>query len=106
MEQKGTYKFTMEATRDLHRIWRYSVRHWSMEQADLYFIELIGAAHLVADNPELGLDRSDIGPCIRGIKKTDIFFSIWSSPTELSLPVYFMRGWILKVGSVNLFNII
>lgn len=69
MEPKGTYRFTMEATRDLHRIWRYSVRHWSMEQADLYFIELIGAAQLVADNPELWLDRSDISPGIRGIKK-------------------------------------
>lgn len=69
MEPKGTYRFTMEATRDLHRIWRYTVRKWSPEQADLYFNELIETAKLIADNPALELDRSDIDPGIRAIRK-------------------------------------
>ena len=68
----------MEATRDLHRIWRYTVRKWSVEQADLYFNELIETAKLIAANPELGLDRSEIDHGIRVIKKIRhlIFYTV------------------------------
>ncbi|WP_163383310.1 type II toxin-antitoxin system RelE/ParE family toxin [Cyclobacterium jeungdonense] len=65
----GRYKFTREATKDLHRIWRHTVRIWSVQQADLYFDQLLEMCQLIADNPDLGSERNFIKPGLRGIKK-------------------------------------
>lgn len=76
MQAKGTYKFTMEATRDLHRLRRFTVRKWSL-------IELIDTAKLIANNPALGLDRSDIDRGIRGIKKNRHLISYTVEPDRI-----------------------
>ncbi len=65
----GKYRFTQEATRDLYRIWRYTYKKWSVEQADYYFDQLLEICQLIADNPELGSERNSVMPGLRALKK-------------------------------------
>jgi toxin ParE1/3/4 len=55
-------RFSPRARRDLDEIWEYSVRVWSIEQAEAYVRSLSQTLALLTANPRLGRNADDIRP--------------------------------------------
>lgn len=72
------YKLSRLALRDLSEIWNYSVDTWSEAQADKYYLEILHACELIANDPALGKSFADIAPALLGYKtgKHIIFYQI------------------------------
>ena len=47
-------KLTPKARADLDAIWDYTVRQWSIDQAEIYLASLGKTMQLLVENPELG----------------------------------------------------
>ncbi len=52
------YKISIEAEKDLEKIWIYTFENWSMEQADRYVNQIIDEIEYIAVKPENGKDFS------------------------------------------------
>lgn len=64
----ANYRFTNKAVDDLTRIWNYTFRKWSENQADKYYYMLIENCREVAINPELGKNYSEVIENLFGFK--------------------------------------
>ena len=47
---KNQYRISQEAIDDLNKIWIYSFKKWSKEQADRYYNSIISDIEFIADN--------------------------------------------------------
>ena len=47
---KNQYRISQEAINDLNKIWAYTLKKWSKEQADRYYDLIITEIEFVADN--------------------------------------------------------
>lgn len=54
-----------EAFRDLDAIWDYTIETWSAEQAESYLSGLDRVLHLLAEQPQIARERSEIRPGAR-----------------------------------------
>ena len=54
------YKFTGKAERDLEDIIDYTLQQWGILQTQTYLDELEARGQLLADNPDLGVERENI----------------------------------------------
>ena len=54
------YRIHQSVYDELEEIWRYSLEHWGIEQADDYVRSLIARFQWLADNPRAGKPRDDI----------------------------------------------
>lgn len=50
-----------DARTDLSDIWFYSLSHWGKAQADRYARQILAQISGLADNPELGRPRPELG---------------------------------------------
>jgi toxin ParE1/3/4 len=48
------YTIRERAQADLIEIWRYTARRWSVDQADVYYRDVMSSVEKVADEPTLG----------------------------------------------------
>lgn len=66
------------AERDLESIWTYTVRQWSVEQADRYIDFLTSAFAELADSPMIALACDHIRPGYRrwGVERHMIYFRV------------------------------
>lgn len=56
----GKYQLTNDAAADLEKIYTYSIENFGAEQARGYLLSLDDLFDLLADNPRLGRDCSNI----------------------------------------------
>lgn len=54
------YSLTNKAVEDLSNIWNYTLKEWSKEQADKYYLELIDGCEYLAKNPNFGKNYEKI----------------------------------------------
>lgn len=54
------YVISVEATKDLEKIWLYTFENWSIEQADRYFNLIIDEIENISNDPSSGKDCKDI----------------------------------------------
>ncbi|WP_313359927.1 type II toxin-antitoxin system RelE/ParE family toxin, partial [Empedobacter sp.] len=54
------YFLTNKAVEDLSKIYEYTFELWSQNQADKYYEELINFCQLLAENPMIGRNYSEI----------------------------------------------
>ena len=54
------YNISNEAALDLEEIWLYTFEHWSIEQADKYYNQLLNEIEYISKNPKSGKDSSHI----------------------------------------------
>jgi toxin ParE1/3/4 len=54
------YKISQKASDDLENIWLYTLKNWSIEQADKYFNLLLNGIEFIAINPTSGIDYKKI----------------------------------------------
>jgi toxin ParE1/3/4 len=54
------YKISKEAAKDLENIWIYTLKKWSLAQADRYFGLLMDEIEYISVNPDAGKDYSHI----------------------------------------------
>lgn len=54
------YRLSKKARNDLQGIWLYTIKNWSLEQADIYVRSLLSEMERLAANPRRGRDRSDL----------------------------------------------
>ncbi len=64
----ANYKFTNKAVYDLISIWNYTLNKWSENQADRYYIMLLENCKVIAINPEIGKNYSNIAENLFGFK--------------------------------------
>jgi len=50
------YKISVEATRDLEKIWLYTIENWSAEQADRYINLMFNEIEYLCSKPDSGTD--------------------------------------------------
>jgi toxin ParE1/3/4 len=55
-----TYKLSLKADEDLHRLYRYGIMHFGEDQADMYFDGLVARLELIAQQPHLYQRVDDI----------------------------------------------
>lgn len=61
-------KVGQAAADDLGDIWRYTVQHWSVEQADRYVNVILDGFELVLRDPGAGKDFGHVREGYRGLK--------------------------------------
>ena len=78
--------FTHKAIEDLESIWKYIVKTWSENQAEIYYGLLIDSCQKLATEPTLGKSYEVIEPHVLGFKTGDhlIFYRI-ISPQEIEV---------------------
>lgn len=54
------YDFTDKAEQDLEKIVNYTLKHWGKKQVKDYIDALEEAAQMLADNPDIGLNRDTL----------------------------------------------
>ena len=62
------YKLTKKATKDLSRIWNYTVDTWSEDQADKYYNMLLESCQEIADGKLIGKQYIGIYSGLLGMK--------------------------------------
>lgn len=62
------YKLTQKATKDLGKIWNYTVDKWSENQADKYYHMLLDSCQEIADGKVQGKQYEGIYSGLLGIK--------------------------------------
>ncbi len=65
------YKLSVEAGKDLEKIWAYTFETWSKEQADRYIHQIIEEIEYIAIKPENGKDFSYVR---KGYLRTKVKF--------------------------------
>lgn len=72
--------FRQEAIHDLNSIWNYTFEKWSEKQADKYYSLIKFTCKGIAENPEIGVDYSEIQKNLFGCKsgKHIIFYQVIS----------------------------
>lgn len=72
------YKISKEAANDLETIWFYTLKKWSIEQADRYYQLLMDEIENLAKNPTIGKDYSEVRKGYFGsrVKSHFIFYKI------------------------------
>ncbi len=54
----ANYKISVEAGKDLEKIWTYTFEAWSIEQADRYINQILDEIEYISVKPENGKDFS------------------------------------------------
>ena len=72
------YKISHKAKQDIENIWLYTVKKWSMEQADRYYNLIMNEIEYLAKNPNSGNNFGNIrkGYFYSKIKSHLIFYKI------------------------------
>jgi toxin ParE1/3/4 len=72
------YVISVEASKDLEKIWMYTFENWSQSQADRYFNLIIDEIENISNNPTSGKDYSDIreGYFRSRVKSHFIFYKV------------------------------
>lgn len=72
------YYFTNKAVEDLSKIYEYTYKFWSENQADKYYETLIDFCQLLAENPNIGKNYPELNTDIFGFlaNKHIIFYRI------------------------------
>lgn len=80
------YFFTNKAVDDLSKIYEYTYDFWSENQADKYYLEIIGFCEMLSENPNIGKNYPEIDSNIWGFlaQKHIIFYRI-VSPDEIEI---------------------
>ena len=80
------YYFTNKAVEDLSKIYEYAFEFCTEKQADEYYGELIDFCQLIAENPNIGKNYTEINPEFFGFlaNKHIIFYRILN-PTAIEV---------------------
>jgi toxin ParE1/3/4 len=81
------YILSKEASKDLEKIWLYTVENWSQEQADRYFNLIIDEIENITKDPLSGKDYSFVrkGYFRSRVKSHFIFYRINSKKKEIEI---------------------
>ena len=88
------YKISIEAKKDIEKIWLYTIENWSVEQADHYFDLIMNEIEYIADNPKYGKDFSDVRKSYfrTRIKSHFIFYKVNKRQNYLLHGMYQIRA--------------
>jgi toxin ParE1/3/4 len=81
------YKISIEAKDDIEKIWLYTFKNWSLEQADRYFDLIMDEIEYITENPNSGKDYSDVrkGYLRTRIKSHFIFYKVNKKQNEVEI---------------------
>lgn len=81
------YKISQEANRDIEKIWVYTFKNWSQEQADRYLNLKLNEIEYLAENPKSGQNYNELreGYFRSRIKSHFIFYKINSEKKEIAI---------------------
>ena len=85
------YRLTPSAKSDLTDLWNYTVETWGEKQAEKYLQDIEDKLAQLADNPELGKQRPEIGPGYYSfpVRKHIIFYLISKNHIDI---IGFLQG--------------
>lgn len=72
------YKLSKSAVKDLNNIWSYTVKKWSLHQADKYYNSLVNVFQDIANNSNEGKNYDGVSSDLLGFRigKHIIFYEI------------------------------
>lgn len=72
------YRITRLANQDLNRIWEYTFKKWSLQQADKYYDLLVESFNEIEIDPNSGKNYEGVEPKLRGLRvgKHIVFFEL------------------------------
>ena len=78
---------SVEATKDLEKIWLYTFENWSQEQADRYFNQIIDEIENITKDPSSGKDYKVVRKGYLGskVKSHIIFYRINLKKKEIEI---------------------
>jgi toxin ParE1/3/4 len=81
------YKISIEAKDDIEKIWLYTFKNWSLEQADRYFELIMNEIEYIAKNPDTGKDFSGVrkGYWKALIKSHVVFYKVNKKQNEVEI---------------------
>lgn len=82
-----SYKISVKATDDIERIWFYTTKNWSQNQANRYLNLIFNEIKYLAENPETGRDFGNIRKDYRcsKVKSHLIFFRYSEQENEIEI---------------------
>ena len=84
--KRRAYKISSQALIDLEQIWLYTVKNWSIEQADRYYNLLISEMEYISQNQDSGKSMNHIKNGYRVSKvKSHLIFYKTSSESEIEI---------------------
>ena len=54
------YELSKLALDDIDLIWEYTTLNWSMDQAEKYYNEILGAINMICINPNIGKSINEV----------------------------------------------
>lgn len=81
------YKLTKEAVNDLELIWLYTLKTWSVDQADRYFELIMTEIEFLTENPLYGKEYTHVrkGYLSSRVKSHFIFYKINQVENEIEI---------------------
>ncbi|WP_421889453.1 type II toxin-antitoxin system RelE/ParE family toxin [Marinoscillum sp.] len=64
----ANYQLTNLAVQDLTDIWNYTFDHWSEQQADVYYQQLVNGFELITSNQNIGRNYDGVIKDLYGFK--------------------------------------
>lgn len=86
------YRLSPSASDDLDAIWDYTVRIWSVDQAENYIRAIADSMSLLVRHSEMARERLEIRPPVRVYRSGSISSSIGSKMAGWMFCVSCMRG--------------
>lgn len=87
------YHLSKKAKADIIAIWDYTVKTWSVKQAEKYYEQLIQSFIYIAQRPKIGRNYSEIFACLYGypVGKHIVFYKIENNNSVLIVRVLHAR---------------
>jgi toxin ParE1/3/4 len=81
------YIISVEASKDIEKIWLYTIENWSQDQADRYYNLIIDEIENIAKDPFSGMDYSEVkkGYFRSRVKSHYIFYRINSKKKKVEI---------------------
>ena len=79
------YRLRDQVLDDLESIWLYTLKEWSVNQADDYLRAISGRFKWLGEHPEAGKKRDEIKPGYRSFPEGThlIFYLVWDEYIEM-----------------------
>lgn len=91
---------TPEAENDLHAIWAYTAKVWSIDQATIYIDGLVSKFELLANAPFLARERIEFTPPVRVHRHESHIIIYRLSETDLQVVrvAHMKQNWAIFLG--------
>lgn len=97
----ASYYLSEAAADDLDNIWIYGLNQWDLQQADSYHQKLMELLTFLAEHPDIGLNRNELGEFYQSypIGSHIVFFQAYKENIKIIRVLHQRMDAVLQFGS-------